>query len=67
MKLTKAESQVVRALLRGGPTNRTIASELGLKLNTVKSHLSKACTKVGTSSRVGLALAIVRNPKRWLS
>ena len=53
--LTRREIDIVRAVV-DGDTNRAIAARLSISENTVKRHLLHIYDKVGTSSRVELAL-----------
>ncbi len=56
--LTARETDVLRLLARGLP-NKQIASELGLGLRTVESHVSNVLGKLGLSSRTEAALYAV--------
>ena len=56
--LTARETEVLRLLARGLP-NKQIASELGLGLRTVESHVSAVLGKLGLSSRTEAALYAV--------
>ena len=56
--LTERELEVVR-LVADGCSNKDIASQLGIREDTVKHHLSRAFDKTGTSTRVELALFAV--------
>lgn len=51
--LTKRQLEVTR-LAAGGLTNAEIATELGIKPESVKSHLSGACRKMGARNRAHL-------------
>ena len=53
--LTEREIQVV-ALVARGMTNRQIADELAIRLDTVKKHVMLAMKKTGTDNRTQLAL-----------
>jgi len=52
--LTDAERRVA-ALIADGHTNRSAATELGLSVNTIGTHLRLVFTKLGIQSRVQLA------------
>jgi two-component system, NarL family, response regulator LiaR len=56
--LTARESDVLRLIARGLP-NKQIASQLGLGLRTVESHVSSLLGKLGVSSRTEAALYAV--------
>lgn len=56
--LTTRETEVLRLLARGLP-NKQIASELGLGLRTVESHVSNVLGKLGLTSRTEAALYAV--------
>ncbi|GAB4085679.1 response regulator transcription factor [Myceligenerans cantabricum] len=49
--LTERETEIVRLLARG-MSNAEIAGELHVETSTVKSHLGRAMTKIGTRDRV---------------
>ncbi|RPF19931.1 response regulator [Myceligenerans xiligouense] len=49
--LTERETEIVR-LLASGMSNAEIARELFVETSTVKSHLGRAMTKIGTRDRV---------------
>jgi DNA-binding NarL/FixJ family response regulator len=53
--LTARETDVLRLIARGLP-NKQIASQLGLGLRTVESHVSSLLGKLGVSSRTEAAL-----------
>ena len=55
--LTTRERTVVR-LLTTGATNKAIARELGVSVNTVKTHVRTAYGKLGVSSRAELAAVV---------
>ena len=50
----RAERRVA-ALIADGHTNRSAATELGLSVNTIGTHLRLVFTKLGIQSRVQLA------------
>jgi two-component system, NarL family, response regulator LiaR len=56
--LTAREAEVLRLIARGLP-NKQIASQLGLGLRTVESHVSSLLGKLGVSSRTEAALYAV--------
>jgi len=45
----------VARLTRAGRTNREISHELYLSVNTVETHLARACRKLGINRRSDLA------------
>lgn len=49
--LTKRETEILR-LMKFGDTNAVIGEKLGMRENTVKSHLYKVYRKIGASNRV---------------
>jgi len=51
--LSERELEVVSLLVKG-PTNGEIADELGISIETVRKHVSKALEKTGTKTRAGL-------------
>ena len=57
--LTRREQQVANAVSRG-LTNKQIAAEFGLSVETVKRHLSSIYGKLALEGRVMLALHMVR-------
>jgi len=57
--LTTRELEVVTAIVRGA-SNREIAEQLTISLQTVKHHLTSVFDKTGTSSRLELALFALR-------
>ena len=59
--LTAREIEVAE-LVGAGRTNRQIGTALFLSEKTVESHLSHIFTKLGTSSRAGVATLIARRP-----
>lgn len=52
--LTRAERRVA-TLIGSGHTNKSAATELGVSVNTISTHLRAAFTKLGIQSRVQLA------------
>lgn len=58
--LTSREIAIVRAIA-AGQTNKDIADQLGISLQTVKHHMTSIFNKTGMSSRLELALFAVRN------
>jgi len=56
--LTARETEVLRLIAQGLP-NRQIASQLGLGLRTVESHVSNLLGKLGLASRTEAALYAV--------
>jgi len=52
--LTPAELRVLRGL-RGGKTNAAIAADLGVSVNTVRTHVSSVLGKLALPSRRKLA------------
>lgn len=52
------ERQVVRLIMEGH-SNQDIASALGLRIQTVKNHLSRIYRKLGLPNRVQLAVFAV--------
>jgi DNA-binding NarL/FixJ family response regulator len=61
-ELTAREMQIVAVVVRGA-SNKEIASQLQLKDSTVKTHLQTIFRKLGVSSRLGLALQVLREPQ----
>lgn len=53
--LTNREQEVL-VVLTVGKTNREIASELRIRVSTVKSHLTSIYLKLGVSNRTEAAL-----------
>lgn len=58
-KLTARESEIVR-LVGAGLGNKEIAARLGISVTTVRTHVGSIHEKLGTDSRVGLALHAAR-------
>lgn len=61
--LSERESQVL-SLIAEGKTNKEIASELFIAVNTVKAHISNIMSKLGLHSRVELAAYCMKGPMR---
>ena len=59
--LTRAEARVVARLARG-LSPREIASELGVSVETVRSHLKRSYAKVGVRGQAELVASVVRLP-----
>jgi two-component system, NarL family, nitrate/nitrite response regulator NarL len=57
--LTPRETEIVGAIVEG-LSNREIAAQLGISLQTVKHHLTSIFDKTRTSSRLELALLALR-------
>ncbi|HVE96635.1 MAG TPA: LuxR C-terminal-related transcriptional regulator [Pseudonocardiaceae bacterium] len=57
LALTNREREIV-TLAAGGLSNRQIAERLVVSVRTVEGHLYRACTKLGTSDRAGLAAVL---------
>ena len=53
--LTDREEEVLRTVARGR-TNAEIATDLGIRMSTVKHHLAALMTKLGARNRVELAM-----------
>jgi DNA-binding NarL/FixJ family response regulator len=58
--LTTRERQLVAAVV-GGRSNRDIADQMGISIQTVKHHLTSIFDKTGVSSRLELALFALRH------
>lgn len=57
-RFSPREQQIV-ALLANGCSNQEIADRLGLRLQTVKNHLSRVYRKFGVPNRVQLAVLVL--------
>ena len=57
-RFSPREQQIV-ALLAHGCSNQEIADRLGLRLQTVKNHLSRVYRKFGVPNRVQLAVLVL--------
>jgi len=61
-RFSPRERQIV-TLLASGCSNQEIANHLGLRLQTVKNHLSRMYRKLGVPNRVQLAVLVLQqNP-----
>jgi len=58
-RLTPRERQVLELIGRGFP-NKRIASELGISVKTVKTHVGHVLAKLGVTDRTQAAVAAVR-------
>jgi DNA-binding NarL/FixJ family response regulator len=58
--LTQREVEVLR-LIAAGKTNREIAEELFISLNTVLHHVSNILSKTGNTNRAGVATYAARH------
>ena len=57
-RFSPRERQIV-TFLASGCSNQEIADRLGLRLQTVKNHLSRIYRKLGVPNRVQLAVLVV--------
>jgi two-component system, NarL family, nitrate/nitrite response regulator NarL len=57
--LTSREIQIARSVAEGR-SNRDIATQLGITEQTVKNHLTSIFEKVGVTSRLQLALTLIK-------
>ena len=57
--LTEREAAVL-ALVADGRSDKEIASELGITVRTVRFHVGNVFRKTGTTSRVQLAVDMIR-------
>lgn len=55
VELTAREQDVLR-LMAGGASNETISADLGISVNTVRSHVQALFRKLGKGRRVGAVL-----------
>ena len=58
-RFSPRERQIV-TLLADGCSNQEIANRLGLRLQTVKNHLSRIYRKIGVPNRVQLAVLVLQ-------
>jgi DNA-binding NarL/FixJ family response regulator len=61
-RFSPRERQIV-ALLASGCSNQEIATRLGLRLQTVKNHLSRVYRKLGVPNRVQLAVRVLQQER----
>ncbi len=61
-ELTPTEQKVLEQLLLG-KSNKAISEELGVSINTVKTHLKHVFKKTGVKSRIALILSDI-DPER---
>jgi DNA-binding NarL/FixJ family response regulator len=59
IKFTPRESAVIACLKKGG-SNQTIADEMGVSLNTVKTHLKNIFNKMAVKSRQELLVKLLK-------
>lgn len=60
-ELSPRQREVAR-WIAAGKSNEAIAGLLGIRLDTVKSHVRGAFEKLGADDRLGAALAVHRRP-----
>ncbi|WP_326797298.1 LuxR C-terminal-related transcriptional regulator [Streptomyces sp. NBC_01808] len=61
LALLSDREREVLLLLADGPTNRRLASQLGVAERTVRAHLTNICRKLNVESRVQAALVADRH------
>ncbi len=61
-RFSPRERQIV-SLLASGCSNQEIANRLGLRLQTVKNHLSRVYRKLGVPNRVQLAVRVLQHER----
>ncbi len=64
--LTGQEAQVAIHVATGNSTE-TIANQLGISMNTMRTHLKRIYEKVGVSGQTALAARILSGPVGWLA
>lgn len=57
-ELTDREMEILGLIAKGYP-NKRIALELGMKLQTVKNHITKIFLKLGVENRTQAALKVI--------
>ena len=62
-QLTQREREILACLTRG-KSNKAIAQELGISVDTVKLHVRNVLTKLNLSSRVEAAVYAVKHDLR---
>ena len=63
-RLTKRESQVLRAIA-GGKPNKLIAVDLEISEHTVKLHIHRVISKLGVTNRTEAAAFYFKNPEAY--
>lgn len=66
LALLSDREREVLFLLADGPTNRRLASQLGVAERTVRAHLTSICRKLNVESRVQAALVADRHRRSLL-
>lgn len=62
--VTPSQRDVIRELACDGPSNAEIGDRLGIREDTVKTHMRAALEATGCPNRTALALAVVRGRVR---
>lgn len=60
--LSDRENDIMELMVQGKP-NKIIALELGIKLQTVKNHITTIFLKLGVTNRIEAALKFLRLTK----
>lgn len=60
MKLTRREHDIA-VLVSQDKTDKEIAKELGISVNTVSEHVHEICTKLGARGRLGMVMLAIRD------